>query len=147
PGRGSVHMAHGEGGAQGQAAAGRPLWKRLLAPAKRLLLRLATYADRPRYRCVWVGINDPLILPPRYRCVSVGGFRLYVDVKDPLIGACFAAGAPYERHLTAALRAALRPGDTFLDLGANMGYYTMLAASRVGPGGRVIAFEPRHDNV
>jgi FkbM family methyltransferase len=36
----------------------------------------------------------------------------------------------------------LRPGDTFLDIGANVGVYTLLAASIVGPSGIVHAFEP-----
>jgi FkbM family methyltransferase len=40
------------------------------------------------------------------------------------------------------LRRALRPGDGFIDGGANIGVYAMLAASQVGPKGRVIAFEP-----
>ena len=40
------------------------------------------------------------------------------------------------------LRRVLRPGDGFIDGGANIGVYAMLAASLVGPDGRVIAFEP-----
>ncbi len=36
----------------------------------------------------------------------------------------------------------LRPGDTFYDLGASIGFFTLLGAKRVGPGGRVYAFEP-----
>lgn len=36
----------------------------------------------------------------------------------------------------------LRPGMTVLDVGAHHGFYTMLASRRVGPSGRVIAFEP-----
>jgi FkbM family methyltransferase len=36
----------------------------------------------------------------------------------------------------------LRPGDIFVDLGAHIGLYTVLAAQRVGPPGRVYAFEP-----
>ncbi|HJZ90599.1 MAG TPA: FkbM family methyltransferase [Gemmataceae bacterium] len=35
-----------------------------------------------------------------------------------------------------------RPGDFTLDLGAHVGYYTLLLARRVGPHGRVLAFEP-----
>lgn len=44
-----------------------------------------------------------------------------------------------EMHLLARL---LRPGDGFLDVGANVGSYTVLAWSRVRPSGRVIAIEP-----
>jgi FkbM family methyltransferase len=48
-----------------------------------------------------------------------------------------------EPHETRLVRNYLRPGMTFVDVGANVGYYTALAASLVtGSGGRVIAFEP-----
>lgn len=40
----------------------------------------------------------------------------------------------------------VREGDVFYDVGANIGVYTLPAASRVGPGGRVIAFEPHVAN-
>lgn len=40
----------------------------------------------------------------------------------------------------------IRPGDTFVDLGAHMGYYTLPAARAVGPSGRVFAFEPESAN-
>jgi FkbM family methyltransferase len=36
----------------------------------------------------------------------------------------------------------LRPGDGFIDVGANIGVYSLFAASLVGRGGRVVAFEP-----
>lgn len=36
----------------------------------------------------------------------------------------------------------LRPGDRFIDVGANIGLYTLLALSAVGPSGYVYAFEP-----
>jgi FkbM family methyltransferase len=36
----------------------------------------------------------------------------------------------------------LRPGDVFVDVGANIGLFTLIAAERVGPGGKVLAFEP-----
>jgi len=41
------------------------------------------------------------------------------------------------------LRACVRPGGTFLDIGANNGVYSLLAATLVGPAGRVIALEPQ----
>jgi FkbM family methyltransferase len=42
----------------------------------------------------------------------------------------------------AAIKALLRPGMTVFDVGANVGYFTLLAARLVGSGGRVHAFEP-----
>jgi len=40
------------------------------------------------------------------------------------------------------IRDCLRPGDTFFDVGANVGYFAIFASKIVGPSGRVIAFEP-----
>jgi FkbM family methyltransferase len=48
----------------------------------------------------------------------------------------------FEPRETALVKGSLRPGMTFLDVGANFGYFTLLAASRVGPTGRVLAVEP-----
>jgi FkbM family methyltransferase len=47
-----------------------------------------------------------------------------------------------ELPTTALLREKLREGDCFIDLGANVGYYTFIAACLVGPTGRVHAVEP-----
>jgi FkbM family methyltransferase len=41
-----------------------------------------------------------------------------------------------------AIKALAQPGDTVWDIGANVGYFTILLAKLVGPGGRVIAYEP-----
>jgi FkbM family methyltransferase len=41
-----------------------------------------------------------------------------------------------------ALRRLLAPGDVFYDVGANVGFFTILGARLVGPAGRVVAFEP-----
>lgn len=51
------------------------------------------------------------------------------------------AGA-YEPGLIRMLKFFLKPGMYFLDLGANIGYFSALASALVGPGGRVFAFEP-----
>ncbi|MEE4143667.1 MAG: FkbM family methyltransferase [Halieaceae bacterium] len=50
---------------------------------------------------------------------------------------------PYETRL---VRGALQAGDVFVDVGANIGYFPVIAADRVGPRGRVLAFEPDPGN-
>ncbi len=50
---------------------------------------------------------------------------------------------PFETRLIMSL---LEPGQVFVDVGANLGYFSVLAASCVGPAGSVFAFEPEPDN-
>lgn len=47
----------------------------------------------------------------------------------------------WEPDVTAFVRRRLSPGDTFIDVGANVGYHTLLAAGLVGDAGRVVAIE------
>lgn len=53
----------------------------------------------------------------------------------------------YERETTQWLVDNIAPGMTFLDIGANAGYFTLLGAKLVGPSGRVVAFEPVPQNI
>ena len=48
----------------------------------------------------------------------------------------------FSPHITAHLRALLPTGGTFLDVGANIGYFSLVASRLVGPSGRVLAAEP-----
>jgi FkbM family methyltransferase len=48
----------------------------------------------------------------------------------------------WEPLLSAWLARSLRPGDTFVDVGANLGYFSLLGARRVGGSGSVLALEP-----
>jgi len=52
----------------------------------------------------------------------------------------------YEREQTALFRQLLAPGDIVGDIGANVGYYTLLAARLLGGRGRIVAFEPEPRN-
>jgi FkbM family methyltransferase len=56
------------------------------------------------------------------------------------------AFAPVEQSVENAIIERLHVGDVFYDIGANIGWYSLLAARIVGPRGRVIAFEPSIDN-
>jgi len=55
---------------------------------------------------------------------------------------CMAYGL-FEIETTRLVRRLLKPGMHFVDGGANLGYFTLLAADCVGPTGRVDAFEPQ----
>ncbi|HJT96822.1 MAG TPA: FkbM family methyltransferase [Rhodanobacteraceae bacterium] len=74
--------------------------------------------------------------------IAASGYRLYARGSDTHIGAQLIAGRVHDANVEAALRAELAPGDTLLDIGANIGVFTMLGASLVGDEGRVIAVEP-----
>ena len=66
-----------------------------------------------------------------------GGNKLHLPPNgiDYLIGL-------YEEFQTELMRKNLKPGDTFLDLGAGIGYHTVIISKIVGDKGRVISFEP-----
>lgn len=69
------------------------------------------------------------------------GGKLVVDTRDSLLAPWLLLDGLWESHMTGWMHDALRPGDTFVDVGANIGYYSVLAGLRVGTGGRVIAVE------
>lgn len=52
----------------------------------------------------------------------------------------------YEWNEMRFLQFILKPGDVFLDVGANVGVYSILAAKQVAPNGKVIAIEPDKNN-
>lgn len=66
--------------------------------------------------------------------------------RPSLIGTALALKGVYEPATTAVFRETLKPGMTVVDVGANVGYYTLLAAGLVGEKGRVYAFEPEPEN-
>lgn len=53
----------------------------------------------------------------------------------------------FELDIQEALRRELKPGDVFYDVGANAGFFTLVAARLVGPAGRVVSFDPAPANV
>lgn len=71
-------------------------------------------------------------------------------LQGPLRGRRWVVGASihgcwlgwYERPKQERFVRHVRPGDVVYDLGANVGFYTLLASRAAGPHGRVVAFEP-----
>jgi FkbM family methyltransferase len=73
--------------------------------------------------------------------VSLPGRQMLVDAADQTIGRAIRENRDYEPHLTRAISSVLPPGSRFLDIGANVGWFALLAASLVGPSGVVVAVE------
>src|SRR5262249_50498938 len=87
-------------------------------------LRWATVAGRP-----WALVTE---LQPNIQ------MRLYGDSELCRLIYC----RNFEATERAFANHFLRSGDVFVDVGANIGLFTLIAADRVGPTGKVIAFEP-----
>ena len=79
------------------------------------------FGGRPT--AVRTGPARGLLLRPEPRSVAWLTGKVEPEVQDTVVGL-------------------LRPGDTFVDVGASVGFFTLLAARVVGPGGTVLAFEP-----
>lgn len=58
----------------------------------------------------------------------------------------FSHGKLYEPETSLLIARILTPGDTVVDVGGHVGFFSMLAATLVGPQGRVIGFEPEPGN-
>lgn len=80
--------------------------------------------------------------------VNVLGHRMAVHhpARDRFITPSLIHAGCFEPFLTELVANEVRPGDTVLDLGAHIGYYTLFLARLVGSGGRVISVEPDPDN-
>jgi hypothetical protein len=69
-----------------------------------------------------------------------GDYRMTLDLANVIHRQIFMGC--FGRDMTVWTRALLPRGGVFLDVGAHVGYFTLLAAHRVGAGGRVYALEP-----
>jgi len=81
----------------------------------------------------------------KYAEVKIGRYKFILDrsnVHDFQMLKIFESGKLYESEVSSYISKNLRPGETFMDIGANNGYYTILAADLVGTNGKVISVEP-----
>ena len=78
-----------------------------------------------------------------------GKFKMVLDESDLDLSRQVRMLGEYstESFETEIYKKYLKSGHAVLDIGANIGFYTLIAASAVGPNGKVIAFEPSKQNV
>ena len=74
-----------------------------------------------------------------------GDFRMFVDTGD-IIGSSLATRRVWEPHVTPLVLGLLSEGQVFVDVGAHVGYYALMASKIVGPTGLVYALEPSSAN-
>ncbi len=75
-------------------------------------------------------------------CQVLGGRKLFTVADDVGFTPHMIFDGYWEFWLSKYFALAIHPGDAVLDIGANQGYYTILAGDLVGPEGKVIAIEP-----
>jgi FkbM family methyltransferase len=100
------------------------------SPLERGKWRIAEYLRRQLAKTPFHGIVE-----------VTGGIGMDLVTSDFLQREIFIAG-DFEPDVRRGIQRILKPGDVFLDIGANVGFFTLQAAKTVGRGGKVYAFEP-----
>jgi FkbM family methyltransferase len=124
--------------------------RRLLGPAPGVHLSLREMRDLPRTQleAMCRARAQPLPLPDgTLLCRSLGRYKFRVSGLDREFSLHVAMDGYWEMWLTRLLAARVAPGMCCVDAGAQAGYFTVLMADLVGPGGRVHAIEPLPSNV
>jgi len=78
--------------------------------------------------------------------IQCQGHHLAVNADDEGVVPFLLTQGVFEEYETELVRQCLHPGMRVVDIGANFGYYTLIAAARVGKEGKVYAFEPEPGN-
>jgi FkbM family methyltransferase len=75
-------------------------------------------------------------------CRVLGRYKMFVDTRDVGLSTHLMLDGYWEMWITEVLASSIQEGMVVADIGANVGYFTLLMADLVGPKGRVHAFEP-----
>lgn len=108
---------------------------------------LLKYFDAQLVRRSWLdgalAPTGPAFPPETWAMFELpSGLKLWIDLGDSGVSLGCLSGM-YEGEETAFILNTLKQGDTFIDIGANIGWFAVQAARTVGQSGRVIAIEPR----
>lgn len=85
-------------------------------------------------KSVYLGNNKAI-------CTTIFGHKMLVDTRDMSLSPHLLIDGAWELHLSRILCGLIKPGGIVVDIGANVGWYSLLAAKLVGGGGAVHAFE------
>ncbi len=110
------------------------------------LLPLHAMRDCPDRRAVEAAIRRRChmvqVEPFTTLCRILGRYKFYVDSRDTSLAPHLMLDGYWEFWITDIIWNNIKPGAHCLDVGANLGYYSMLMADLAGPSGSLRAFEP-----
>ncbi|MEX2323774.1 MAG: hypothetical protein WEA29_08420 [Acidimicrobiia bacterium] len=106
-------------------------------PSLRRLHGLVWFAWVFRPIIDWAAIRRPF-----RRLMTANGIALAVSALDFSVSRTLLRDGSWEPITSDLMRTRLSEGDTAVDIGARLGYHTLLMSRAVGPTGRVVAFEP-----
>jgi FkbM family methyltransferase len=121
--------------ANGQGEINRRLTERLLAVEQ----RLHSAEGAHRHFAVYLGDHVALTW-------ALDRYKMYVDTRDKAISVHLLTEGGWEPDITRLLYTLVEPGMRVVDVGANMGYFSLLLSDRVGANGFLWAFEPEPRN-
>jgi FkbM family methyltransferase len=104
-----------------------------------LLEAMQPYMQHPQFAAMVKKIDDFWAKP--HAPVEYEGFLKGYKLADGFGSSVWISGG-FKQQQTSVTIAALRPGDVCIDVGANVGFYTLVMSRAVGPIGKVYAFEP-----
>lgn len=119
------------------AHAGYPLAAKLL---RFHLMRFPIRLGKPQLLGLWFDLMN-WRRDYTFTARSNQGIRFRLNTVDSVGSHVFLTGM-WESGTTELMLTLLQPGDTFIDVGANIGYHSLLAAKLVGPQGSVLSIEP-----
>jgi FkbM family methyltransferase len=116
------------------------------APFIPLVRTIVRYGPPNVSTAIWnhIGHTRLVGLPHRFTIDTEHG-RFTADSSD-MLGRYIYYFGQWEPEISFLMRQRLRPGDTFVDVGANLGWYTLLAAHAVSTAGRVVSIEASPEN-
>lgn len=118
-------------------------WADRSAPGRRFPLRALAGGDRRANQDHVRALAKTVTIHPGMAVTRVlGRYKMYVDPSDYAISVHLMFDGYWEMWLTEEIARTVQPGMVAADIGANLGYFTLLMADLVGPQGRVVAFEP-----
>ena len=84
-------------------------------------------------------LNAKVIERLKNEFVIIDGDKIFLDEKDSLL---LSINKIYEKNETNFVKDSVNKGDVVIDIGANIGYYTLMFAKLVGDTGKIYSFEP-----